>query len=370
MRKIVFAILLTLFTLPSLYAQSEDALRKTIDKLEASIEKEEKELAKLKKNKASKQKVVNSLARQIEQRNSLIAARDKQIKELNKEITNTEKRVGELSSYLDSLEQSCAEMTKVAYRNYRNYNTLAYLLSSSSTLEIAHRIANMRSATQFRKEQIEQITATRDNVRKEREVLTAKREEVAVAKKKLNDQRAKMREERDLAKATIRQMSKEEQKVQASMAEHEKRLNSAIAELRKITKGNTSGSGFKATLSGLKLPVAGGKVVRYNANTAEIVGSKGAGVSAIFEGKIVRVSRNKINNKYDVYIAHGEYISSYANLSEVCVKQGETVLKNQKIGIIASMVNPSTMNVEYKILFAIHSPDPKVVIKASNLFKK
>ena len=155
MRKIVFAILLTLFTLPSLYAQSEDALRKTIDKLEASIEKEEKELAKLKKNKASKQKVVNSLARQIEQRNSLIAARDKQIKELNKEITNTEKRVGELSSYLDSLEQSCAEMTKVAYRNYRNYNTLAYILSSNSTLEIAHRIANMRSATQFRKEQIQ-----------------------------------------------------------------------------------------------------------------------------------------------------------------------------------------------------------------------
>ena len=84
---------------------------------------------------------------------------------------------------------------------------------------------------------------------------------------------------------------------------------------------------------------------------------------------MVRISRNKSNNKYDVYIAHGEYISSYANLSEVCVKKGDTVLKKQKIGTIATMVKPSTMDVEYKILFAIHAPSPKVTMKAANLFK-
>lgn len=369
MRRVILSILLLLLSFAPLYGQSESSLRKTIDNLEASIEKEEKELAKLKKGKADKQKLVNSLARQIEKRNSLIAARDKQIKQLNREISAAEKRVGELSSDLDSLELSCSQMMREAYRNYRNNNTLAYIFSSSSTLEAAHRIAALRSATLFRKEQIAHITATRADVQQERESLAKKREEVAVAKKKLDKQRAKMREERDLAKATIRQMSKKEQKVQASMAEHEKRLNSAIAELRKITKGNKSGGGFSTNTKGLKLPVAGGKVVRYNANTAEIVGAKGARVNTIYEGKVVRVSRNKINNKYDVYIAHGEYISSYANLSEVCVKKDDTVVKNQKIGTIASMVNPSTMNVEYKILFAIHSPNPKVTMKAANLFK-
>ena len=115
--------------------------------------------------------------------------------------------------------------------------------------------------------------------------------------------------------------------------------------------------------------------MKYSRQRAEILkvvlnSSDHPNVNTIYEGKIVRVSRNKINNKYDVYVAHGEYISSYANLSDVCVKQGDTVIKNQKIGTIASMVNPSTMAVEYKILFAIHSPNPKVVMKASNLFKK
>lgn len=369
MRKIVLCIIAILFTVSPLYAQSEEALRKKIDNLEASIEKEEKELAKLKKSKASKQKLVNSLANQIEKRNALIAARDKQIKQLNRDISKAENQIGELSDHLDSLELSCSKMVCEAYRNYRNSNYLAYIFSSSSLFEMANRIAALRTATLYRTEQIKELTTAREDIKQQRQELSKKREEVAIAKKKLDKQRAKMREERDLAKATIRQMSQKEKKVQASMEEHEKRLNSTIAELRKITKGNKSGDGFNAKTHGLRLPVASGKVVRYNANTAEIVGSKGANITAIYEGKVVRVSRNKINNKYDIYIAHGEYISSYANLSDVCVTKGETVIKNQKIGTIASMVNPSTMNVEYKILFAIHSPDPKVVIKASNLFK-
>ena len=369
MRRIVTVILLAFVAIQSLKAQSEAALRKTIENLEASIERDEKELSKLKKSKTSKQKLVNSLARQIEKRNALIAARDKQIKQLGKDISEAEKRVGELSKELTAAENSCEKMTREAYRNYRHNSTLAYIFSSSSALDFAHRIAALRAATVVRKEQITPLTQTREAVQKERQALTAKREEVAVAKQKLDKQRKKMREERDLAKATIRQMTKKEKSVQASMAEHEKRLSSAIAELRKLTKGNKSGGSFSSSTRGLKLPVTGGRVVRYNANTAEIVGSKGANVNAIYEGKVVRISRNKINNKYDVYIAHGEYISSYANLSEVCVKMGDTVLKNQKIGTIATMVNPSTMDVEYKILFAIHAPSPKVTMKAANLFK-
>ena len=88
--------------------------------------------------------------------------------------------------------------------------------------------------------------------------------------------------------------------MQASMAEQEKRLNSAIAELRKITKGNKSGSGFNASTHGLRLPVASGKVVRYNSNTAEIVGSKGANVTLFTRARwyVFRVIKSTINMTY------------------------------------------------------------------------
>jgi peptidoglycan hydrolase CwlO-like protein len=91
MRKLAIFILFSLAYLTPLYAQTEEALRKRINSLEASIEKEERELAKLKKGKASKQNLVNSLARQIEKRNALINARDKQIKQLNSDISKAQK---------------------------------------------------------------------------------------------------------------------------------------------------------------------------------------------------------------------------------------------------------------------------------------
>ena len=48
MRRVLVFILLACALITPLYAQSEAELRKTIDRLEASIEQEEKELAKLK----------------------------------------------------------------------------------------------------------------------------------------------------------------------------------------------------------------------------------------------------------------------------------------------------------------------------------
>ena len=149
MKKLLFLILLILTAQTPLKAQSEAELRKTIDNLEASIEREEKELAKLQSNKSSKQKLVNSLARQIEKRNALIAARDKQIKQLGRDITAAEKRVGELSVSVAQLERSCSEMYREAYRNYRNNNTLAYIFSSSSAMVLGIPPARITTFTPY-----------------------------------------------------------------------------------------------------------------------------------------------------------------------------------------------------------------------------
>jgi hypothetical protein len=85
---------------------------------------------------------------------------------------------------------------------------------------------------------------------------------------------------------------------------------------------------------------------------------------------VVDVKRNKVNNKYDIYIAHGEYITSYANLSAASVAKGAIVKKGQRIGTIGSAVNISTMEMEYKIVFGIYAPSPDITMSAANCFKK
>ncbi|MDE7077696.1 MAG: M23 family metallopeptidase, partial [Alistipes sp.] len=109
---------------------------------------------------------------------------------------------------------------------------------------------------------------------------------------------------------------------------------------------------------------------RYRENMAEIVGPKGAKVISIYEGKVVEIKRNRITDKFDVFIAHGEYITSYANLGSICVEKGQQVARDQPIGSVGSGVDALTMQVEYKLVFGIYPPDPSQRMLAENCFKK
>ena len=149
----------------------------------------------------------------------------------------------------------------------------------------------------------------------------------------------------------------------------EQQLDVAIGELRKLTKGNREGSSFTAGTGNLRLPVVGGRVKRYKGNMAEICGPRGAKVQSIYEGKVIDIKRNRITGKYDVYIAHGEYLTSYANLGSIDVQKGAKVARNEAIGTIGSAVNLMTMETEYKLVFGIYAPTPEVKMLAENCFK-
>ena len=344
--------------------------KKVIANLERSIAREEKQLAQLKKNKASAERQISSLTKQIEKRNALIRETTRQIKQLSAEVAASERRLKSLGGQLSELEENAREIVRSAYRNFRYQNHLTYLFSAKSFTDIARRVAMLRVATEYRFAQMKEVSAVRSDVQAERNLLAKRREELSATKRRLDSQRKKLRADMAAAKKTVSQMSSKQQSVLRSKMEHEEKLNAAIKALRKLTKGNKAGASFSASTTALNLPVVGGRVKRYKGNMAEIVGKEGAAVTSIYEGKIVDIKRNKVNNKYDVYVAHGEYITSYANLSAVSVAKGAIVKKGQRIGTIGSAVNITTMEMEYKIVFGIYAPSPDVKMSAANCFKK
>ena len=344
--------------------------KKVIANLEKRIAQEEKQLAQLKQNKASIEQQIESLSLQIEERNKLIEETTEQIKQLTEEVKASELRLKHLGGQIKDLEANVGDIVRVAYRNYRNQNELTYIFSAKSFSEFAQRVAMLRVATNYRQSQIEEVTEVRNNEQKERDLLTKRRNELSATKKKLNEQRVKLQANVAEAKREVNKLSDKHKALLRNKIAHESELNNAIKQLRKLTKGNKTGNTFSNKLRGLKLPVANGKVKQYKNNMAEILGAKDAAVTSIYEGKVIDIKRNKVNNKYDVYIAHGEYLSSYANLSEVIVEKGAIVKRNQRIGTIGSAVNIITMEMEYKIVFGIYSPSPSEVMSAEKCFKK
>ncbi len=366
---ITFAIVVTL---SSGYAQTDKiaAQKQVIERLKKEVAAGEKEVSSLRKGKAAKQQQVQTLATQIETRNSLLKAQTKQTKLLKEQISQSNQQVAVLGRELELEKALYAEMVREAYRNYRNNNLMSYLFTSEDFIDVAYKIVNLRAVTQLREERMAKIERLTKDVVEQRIVLTENKEALEKTAKELQLQKSRLERDQRLARSSIATMSTKEKQLLQEQQLQKRKLDSAINVLRELSKGNTTGASFTAKTSNLNLPVVGGRVKRYMENMAEIVGTENASIVSIYEGKVVDVKQNRITGMYDAYIAHGEYITSYAGLANVTVAKGATVAKNQKIGVIGQAIDIITMQSEYKIVFGIYPPKPTQKLRASDCFKK
>ena len=344
--------------------------RRIIEELEEQVKQDEKRLNEIKKDKSTALRRVNSITNQINSRNTLLNRTEKEINSIEKNIENNNRMISLTSQKLTDEREKYAEMVREAYRNHRQNNYITYILASKSFSDISRRIANIRAVAELRAERMHRIDSLNNSLSEQQLTLSERMQSLDSVQRKAEAQKLKLQSDVKAAKQAMNQLSTKERAALKEKMESEELLDAAINELRKLTKGNTEGASFSRTTSNLNLPVDGGKVRRYKGNMAVIVGAKGASVRTIYDGKVVEVKRNRINGKYDVFVAHGEYITSYANMDEVSVEKGQKIAKNSRIGEVGSSVNVTTMESEYKLVFGIYSPNPKETMRAADCFKK
>ena len=344
--------------------------RKLIEQLEKEVEEEEKKLNSIKKDKSTAQQRVRSITRQINSRNQLLNKTEKEISSIEKNIQLNDSLLTNTRNQMLNERERYAEMVREAYRNHQQNNYITYILASDNFADAARRIANIRAVAELRAERMRRIDSLEVSIEQQQSSLAERRQNLDDVQRKAEEQRKKLQSDVKSAQTAMNQLTNKEKAALRDKMESEERLDAAIDALRKLTKGNTAGASFSRTTSNLNLPVDGGSVKQYKGNMAEIVGRKGAEVRSIYEGKVVEVKRNRITGKFDVFVAHGEYITSYANLDEVSVQKEQKVAKNGRLGEIGSAVNLQTMQPEYKMVFGIYSPNPKETLRAADCFKK
>lgn len=243
----------------SLAAQNTDqqiaAQKRLIADLEKQIAREEQEISKLKKGRASAEETVRRLARQIDSRNQLLDVTERDARKLEVEVARTDSVARGLSASLDAHKRRYAEMVREAYRNYKHNNYLTYLFSSSDFNQVARRITNLREVAAMRERQMEQIVTLSEQVSVERTRLTGQQRALDSVKRSLTTQRTRLQKDSQAARANIKQLSKKEKAALQQKIAREQRLDVAIDELRKLTRGNKEGNTFTAKTSNLRLPV-------------------------------------------------------------------------------------------------------------------
>lgn len=344
--------------------------RKVVEELEEQLAKDELRLKEIKADKSNALQRMRTINRQITSRNTLLTRTEGEIISIEKNIALNDSRIQQTKEEYVAEREKYAEMVREAYRNHSQNNYATYILASDSFTDIARRIANIRAVASLRAARMERIDSLGKALNEQQTSLEERRHTLDSVQQRAKEQRSKLQRDVKSAQQTMNQLSKKEQSALKDKLESEERLDAAIDALRKLTKGNKEGASFSRTTTNLNLPVEGGTVRRYKGNMAEIVGGKGATIRSIYDGKVVEVKRNRISGQYDVFVAHGEYITSYANLESVRVEKDSKIGKNQPLGTIGTSMNLTTMQPEYKMVFGIYSPNPKETMRAADCFKK
>lgn len=341
--------------------------RKKISELERSIAEGEKKIRNIKNDKSSKEQNIRQWSKQIELRNDLLQANERQSQLLQREVDRADSTATALARQLDERRDNYRQMVRESYRNYRNDNYISFIFSAGSFTDMARRIAILREVAAKRGERIAEIEALAARVDDERAELGRRKASLDSVKTRINAEKRRMQNDVNSARNAVKKLSEQEKRELQQKLDKEKKLSIAKDELRRLTQGNKEGSSFSAK-SKIDLPVEGGRRGKIAGEVCEIFGKPNARVNSVYDGKVIAIRQT--GNRYEVYIAHGQSVSSYSNLSEVVVSRNQTVKRNQRIGTIGSWVNPLSSEPEYKILFQLQSTNSNKKFALAQMFTK
>jgi septal ring factor EnvC (AmiA/AmiB activator) len=357
------------------YAQTNE--QKSLEAKREQLQKEIQEINRLlfaeKREKGNVLDQMEALDRKINVRQQLIRVTNQQSNLLNRQINANIRSITKLRDDLNLLKEEYGAMIQKSYQNKSRQSRLMFLLSSENFFQAFKRMQYIKQYTQYRKEQGEQIMDKTEELAQLNIELTAQRK----GKDKLiamnNSAKAQLMKEMKSQKELLGSIRQNESKY-ASAIQRKKRearkidqqierlIRMAIAASNKKAgagKANNAASNkfiltpeaaliannFSANKGKLIWPVEKGiksqgfgvykdavyPGIKHQSNGVIIATDQGAKARAIFEGEVIAILSVPGGNK-GVQIKHGNFISTYYNLSDLYVKKGDKVTFKMELG--------------------------------------
>lgn len=370
----VLAIFLLLFLATIGNAQTGE--QKSLEAKRARLTKEINEINRLlfakKKERGSVLDQMEALDKRMSVRQQLIKVTNQQSNLLNRKINANLRNISKLRKDLSSLKEDYAKIIQNSYQNRSQQNRLMFVLSSENFFQAFKRIQYMKQYTDYRKQQGEEIVSKTEELSQLNGDLITQRKEktnlIAQNKKARARMMREMKSQKELL-ASIRQNESQYASQVQKKKKEAKKIDKQIEDLIKMAilasnnrAGKKSGdlskfvltpeatliaNNFSANKGRLIWPVEKGVKsqgfgvyndavypgIQHESNGVIIATDEGAKARAIFKGEVIAILSVPGGNK-GVQIKHGNYISTYYNLSEVSVLKGDKVKVKTELGTI------------------------------------
>lgn len=379
MRVIILLILFSIFSFSTLCAQSVESLKSQRTKSENEIKKLNTLIEEAKKNKNSTIQQINLYERKISETNNVINTLNKEVDNLNRDI---DKNFNSINNYEIQREKLLEFYGKAIYEQWkvRNFeNQFLYILASNSFDQAYRRFRYFKEMKYFTKNKIKEIQIINDSLKSLNERNRVLLDRKVSAKVELSNMQRSLNEDKNREQTLLNNIKKNETSLRNKLNKeiaNKKALDSKIKKLieqqvKKSTQSSSTGqkvsqvdiqlaNDFEGNKGKLPWPVDGGviiekfgththpvlKNVQTNSSGIVISCKKDSQVKSIFNGTVVSIHFVSSSNNV-VLIKHGNYFTLYVNLSEVYVKQGDSITTGQKLGKVAySSEKGSTMELQ------------------------
>lgn len=396
-QSICFVLALIILIQGNSFSQSSsdrEKLMKTKDQLEKEIRYTTEILEQTQKSKQSSLNRLQILNKQIRSREALIGAINRELDQVQTDIVVENQQITRMTKELSALKSEYARMIYHAYRMMNGQSKLMFIFSARDFNQGYQRLKYYQQYASYRRSQAERILATQSAIDKKRKELeTVKNQKLTLVRNQEQEKNKLGREKLDKDR-TIKDLSSKEKKLlsairtkQQSAQKLENEIEKLIAEEIRASEKRMGKSGAKDIKSGtasksnthstlemtpkekelsnsfstnrgkLPWPCDRGFIsstfgehnhpvlehVKVKNNGIDIMTEKGSIVKSVFNGKVSRVLSFPNLNKI-VILRHGDYLTVYSNLSEVTVKDGQSVTTKQAIGRV--YINPEDMKSE------------------------
>ncbi len=335
------------------------ALKKEINKIKVYLDN-------TKKKERSLSNEVKDLTQKITTREELISTITDEIDFISDEIASHTQEISTLEKELEALKTEYAALIYKSYKNRTNDSQLLFILSSDNFYQGFQRFQYLKQYTQYRKSQGDSIKYKAQTLQILNDSLAAKK----ISKQDLLDEKKYEQEqissEKEKQETLVKKYRQKKQKYIAQIKRKQREERKLTLQIESLIRGAIKKSGnktknfaltpaakalsakFSANKGKLPWPVAKGLVtIRFGkqpdpidpkltieSSGVRIATNENAKARAVFDGKVLAISKNPQNGILSVLLIHGNYITVYANLESVMVSKGDQVKTKQALGTI------------------------------------
>lgn len=340
-------------------AELEEQRKKTLDEI-AYVDNLLKTTA---KEKTESMSAIKIIGKKLDLRESVIRVMGKEISLLSERIELNALAIEIMGKDMVELKNDYAKAVINSYRSQKGNPELVYILSAKDFNQGYKRLKYLQQITKFRRRESEIILELKEQIETSKEKLQNDLYRISDLKSREEQQKSLLQSEQERKKQMVKSLSNKEKQLKKDLEEKKriaKRIENEIArileeERKKAVRSDSTpeqtliGENFAENKGRLPWPVEKGiitshfgvqkhpvlKNVTENNIGIEITSSGKMIARSVFQGEVVKVFPIPGAN-ITVIIRHGKYLSVYANIVNVKVKQGDKLTTKQDIGEVYS----------------------------------